>query len=655
MLFFKNLRLLLLVLLLQCLCGLAVAAPNPKPSAAPAKTYTTVIPFDYDPVLMPYIVVQASINGQPPLPFIVDTGAAHHYLDIEPWAAKTLGLPALRLSKSQFVKGQGQKTVTCTLVKSLKVVGLGQNNDFTINFNNEFYDTKAGQQSDTPFQIVSILSWFSNSFRGAQPAGIISLDTIQLPKMKWQIDFQHKNLILIQQKKAWMPSPGSVAVPLRQDASSGLYYITAALAPNISLDFAIDTGSPTTNVQNLDALPLPNAQWAQGIYPAPDRYHWYDTVLLPHLQLAGLAEPNVPLYTTSAANATGSANLIGLNFLSRFLVTFDPTANKMYLARRTDYMQQIVPRGQVEVRLEKRGAQYDAAWVNPSSPAVLAGLHTGDQIERVDGKSLQAVPQYAAQNLLDGFEGTTARLTLLTTTGKESEISFTRSKWFSRRRHALIGVSLDWFQGNLLVSGVTPGSPLDHFLKWNNDLYSINGEPVAKMTMDEAFQKLDRPDLVLQVWSYEDKTWQEVHIAALPAQTQVIAGPVPAVNRYAFDSKTGWTLVSKQVLGLSLEWVDGHLMVASATLGSSLAPFLKWNDEITAINAQPVGAMTMTQAFHQMQRPDLDLQVWRGSGKSWQELHIAPLSAQTQVIAGPVPAVSTYVFDAKTGWTVVPN
>ncbi len=82
-------------------------------------------------------------------------------------------------------------------------------------------------------------------------------------------------------------------------------------------------------------------------------------------------------------------------------------------------------------------------------------------------------------------------------------------------------------------------------LKFDDDIYFINGEPVAKMTLDEALNKLNRPDLDLQIWRSLDKSWQELHIAPLPAQTQVIADPVPAVNQYTFEAKTGWTIVPK--------------------------------------------------------------------------------------------------------------
>lgn len=53
-------------------CGFAPAAPAPKLSDAllnhksSEQPHIARIPFDYDPILMPYIVVQASINGQPP-------------------------------------------------------------------------------------------------------------------------------------------------------------------------------------------------------------------------------------------------------------------------------------------------------------------------------------------------------------------------------------------------------------------------------------------------------------------------------------------------------------------------------------------------------------------------------------------------------------
>lgn len=500
-----------------------------------------MIPFDYDRILMPYIVVQVSIDGQPPLPFVVDTGASGYYLVVEPWAAKKLGLPSLALSKSQFVKGQGQKTVICTLIKTVKIVGVGKDNDLDANFNNDFFTTKGGSQKDTPFQIVSILSPLGDVYRGPQPAGIIPLDLLRLPKMVWQIDFQRNLLIFIQNEKGWNPTSGSFVLPLHRNSFSGLYDLSAAPAMGSTLDFALDTGSPITRVHDMAALPLPNAQSAKDMWVYEDRQRTYDTVLLPQLHLGDLVEPDVTLQETPDVTMTGSANMLGLDFLSRFLVTFDLAKNKMYLERRSDYAQWIVPPGQSGVRLEKCAGQYVAAWVEPGSLVDTAGLRTGDQIKWVDGQPLGSLPLLAAQDLLNGFEGTTAKLEVRTVAGKEVALSFTRSKKFLGRRHALLAVSLDWVQGNLMVSGVMAGSPLEHALKWGDEFYFINDQPVAKMTMDEAFRQLERADLALRVWRSSDKTWQELHPAPLPTQTQVLVGPLPAVKRYSFDSRTGWT------------------------------------------------------------------------------------------------------------------
>lgn len=216
---------------------------------------------------------------------------------------------------------------------------------------------------------------------------------------------------------------------------------------------------------------------------------------------------------------------------------------KMYLERRSDYAQQIAPEGKSGVRLEKRLAQSIVAWVEPGSPAEQAGVHAGDQVKDVDGQPIAGLPLPTAQDWLDGLQGTATKLDLQTVAGKNITVSFARSKKFVGRRHALLGVSLDWVQGHLMVSGVTAGSLLEHTLKWDDEIYFINAQPVAKMTMDEAFQQLERPDLALQVWRSSDKTWPELHLAPLPTQTQVLVGPPPAGKRYFFYSNAGWTVV----------------------------------------------------------------------------------------------------------------
>jgi len=516
---------------------------RPDNQAAPSKhserSEITSIPFEYDRLLMPYIVVQASINGQPPLPFVVDTGAADYFLAVEPWAAKKIGLPSLWPSGSQFVNGQGQKAVTCTLVKTVNVMGGGKNDALDFAFDNKFFTTEAGRRKDTPFQIVSFYDAFRDSYRGPPPAGIIPLDTLRLPGLVWRIDFQRKRLIFI--KGGWKPPAGASVVPLRHVGSSALLHLSAGLVRGNPIDFELDTGCSDTRMHDMAARTLPGGQSTQDLFAPQNRERFYDTALLPELHLGTLVEPNVTIHETESALSLVSDNLLGLDFLSRFLVTLDLAENKMYLERRPDYARQIVPPGRAGVRLEKRAEQSVAAWVEPDSPAFRAGLRVGNRVEQVDGQPLEALPLWGAQNLLDGFEGTSATLIVRAAAGKEVTLSFTRSKKFLGRRHALLGVSLDWVQGNLMVSGVTPGSPLEHILKWGDDIYSIGDRQVAKMTMDEAFQQLERPDVSLQVWRDMDKTWQELHIAPLPAQTQVLAGPLPAANRYSFNAQTGWT------------------------------------------------------------------------------------------------------------------
>ncbi len=534
---------LTVVLVLAALNGVQAASPaKPPVSKTAAVLDTTTIPFEYDPILMPYIVVQASINGKPPLPFVVDTGTFNMLLAVEPWAAKKLNLPLVSTRKNQTILGQGgTHTIASALVQSLKVAGrdksdAGMHYDFRFN-------GKAEALTTTPFEIVDVLSNLGKVYHVPRLAGIIPCDLLHLfnAACVMQIDFQHKNLVFQRKTAAWKPAAASFAIPLRYDA--GKYLLSAVSQGGKPLDFLLDTGNPSTSMQRMAAGPFPNGQSTQIINASSGRKKSYDALLLPQIQMSGLVEPDVPLYETDPGNATSSPNIIGNDFLSRFLITLDFAGNTMYLQRRSDYAPQIVPPGRANVRLEMWGKQHIVAWVKPGSPADLAGVRVADQITAVDGQTLPGVPWYAAQSLLDGREGTAAKLTVLRAGGTETNLSFTRSKKFSGRRHALLGVSLEWVQGNLMVGGTTPGSPLDQTLKFNDDIYYINGLPVAKMTMDEAFDQLERPDLVLQAWRDPTKAWQELHLAPLPLETQVLKGPAPAGNQYRYYERAGWTVI----------------------------------------------------------------------------------------------------------------
>lgn len=99
----------------------------------PAQTRLVELPFKYDPSVLPCLLVQVSINGQPPLPFEVDTGTTGVLLTVEPWAAKKLGLPFLVTNKDTYLPGQpGQKTVTSTVLKTVEILGVKKSDHFKL-------------------------------------------------------------------------------------------------------------------------------------------------------------------------------------------------------------------------------------------------------------------------------------------------------------------------------------------------------------------------------------------------------------------------------------------------------------------------------------------------------------------------------------------
>ena len=152
------------------------------------ETQSRVIPFLYDPIDDPFPVIQVSVNGKPPLPFVVDTGTAAGLL-LDPWAAEALGLKTSPLTQ----KGDGYLYRTAP-VEGLVFQGRDRKNDVSFKFN-----------PDSTQSAVVDLSFFTGLFPEPRIAGIVGRAALE--SVTTRFDFAAKTLTVF----AYLAPPAASA------------------------------------------------------------------------------------------------------------------------------------------------------------------------------------------------------------------------------------------------------------------------------------------------------------------------------------------------------------------------------------------------------------------------------------------------------------
>ncbi|RAN82793.1 signaling protein [Bacillus sp. SRB_336] len=320
------------------------------------------------------LLVEASINGSEPLPFILDTGG-HAILTED--AAKRLGLASQGKGVSTG-SGPGSMSMAYTRVARLT---LGK--------------------ADIGGQTFLVMPYgYAFAERGEQPpiAGILGLEIFE----RFAVTFDYDRAQLVLQPFDHGTPPTELkgnSVPLRFTFDMPL--VDASVDGKRGV-FGIDTG----NAGHLLLFP----QWAEreGVlahyakgYPQPTG--GVGGTFLSHIahvrsmQLGDTAigSPLAQL-TRADAGATGNpteAGNIGQDVLSRFNVHFDYRRQSMTLLPRSH----PAPRrfATAGLRAAKpdagRSDRFTVSWVVPGGPAAEAGLRKGDEIVAVDGKPVRTI------------------------------------------------------------------------------------------------------------------------------------------------------------------------------------------------------------------------------------------------------------------------
>jgi hypothetical protein len=321
-----------------------------------------------------FLLVEASIDGHAPMPFILDTGG-HAILTAD--AARKLGL-ATQGQGTSTGSGPGAMSLSYTKVAHL---GIGQ-----------------ADIRDLAFLVMPYPFEMCERGAGREPiAGILGLEVFE--RFAVTFDYDHHRLELEPYDHGDAPAavPGNV-LPLTFTFDMPL--IDAELDGHAGV-FGIDTGNAGST------LLFP--QWAArsglaGRYangaPMPTggvggRY----TAHLAHarsLNLGGAPVGEVVAMLTQAdAGATGNpseAGNIGQDVLSRFNLHFDYRRAQLVLLPRAQAAgREYAMAGFLASKSASRPDRYRVGWVLPGGPAAEAGLKQGEEIVEVNGKPASAL------------------------------------------------------------------------------------------------------------------------------------------------------------------------------------------------------------------------------------------------------------------------
>lgn len=450
------------------------------------------IPFQYDPVTCPFPVIQISIDGKPPLSFVVDTGTTYPVI-LAPWAIKTLGLTASERTQQQ----NGFKDAPVAIQSA---VFQGKSAADAVQFN------------ITEARAVD-LSFIPDGFRGLHIAGLVGLG--MLAPITTRFDFAAKTLTIYNYAHPPLRVPGAETLPLTA-SSAGLATVQAVLAPGVSDTLVFDTGNSSTQIHRAAA---------QKLHPSAVGYTfngriegWYENpaLRLPEMTLGALRVPNVLLGTTED-NTSAS---LGLDILAGYRLTLDGPHSELTLEPSTAGGRYTHGWSGIELRQD---AQKD--WLVKSlragSPALKAGLRVGDAVETISGLAADGLPDAQVRSLIRGLTGRAVSVTRRRN-GQVRTLSWVPLNDLTAPRTALYGLTMRRPNGGPWeVLNVLPGSSAAKAgLRAGDKITFLGGHSVAATSLDQEAHLVYQSPLPLVVTRAGRKAPLAVTLTAPPAQAQ---------------------------------------------------------------------------------------------------------------------------------------
>lgn len=350
---------------------------------------TTQLPFEMRDGM---IIVRASLNGNRPLLFALDSGGIS---TITPQTAKMLGIAS---AGNLPVFGVGEHFILAHMAR-ITSMSLGQ-----------------AQLSDQQFLVVSLPGMFTDRGRDEPLAGLLGYELFR--RFLITIDYQHRTLTLSLPSLAPAldsAGPASERLPLRFD---GRRPFVVASVDGVPGAFGVDTGDdgPLTLFAQFYSthqfpIELPGlASGETGVGGAiATLMTRVDTLALGHLTLSRpLTQLNfAPAGAFASRLAAGN---LGAQVLQNFIVTLDFPHRALYLQPSAQFGQAMAyNRSGLSLRVDGAGSPIIVA-VSAGSPAALSGLRAGDRLLQINHQPQRGLDVYSIASQFDQPAGTRLEL-----------------------------------------------------------------------------------------------------------------------------------------------------------------------------------------------------------------------------------------------------
>ncbi len=336
------------------------------------------------------LLVWASIDGRPAMPFILDTGG-HAILDTV--AAKALGLRAVGAGVSG---GAGAGTIALQYAR-IKSVRIGD-----------------AELLDQPFLVIPYPYDFYERGRKAPLAGILGLEWFE--RYAVRVDYARRSLTLTS-LPAFRYEGHGTSVPMRFQEDMPL---ARASAEGHDGSFGVDTGNAGVVVLYGDFLGRSGllAKHARGYTQLGKGTGGANSgriETLSRFAIGGHTLPDLGAYFTQMKSGSFSswteAGDLGLTVLSRFTPTFDYADQTLYLDPAAHPL--VIPPNRSGLTFEKnRPSAIDVLAVRPNSAASELGIIAGDQIVAVNGREARDLSRADFLDAVTAPAGTALQLTI---------------------------------------------------------------------------------------------------------------------------------------------------------------------------------------------------------------------------------------------------
>jgi Aspartyl protease/PDZ domain len=338
------------------------------------------------------LMVWASINGRPEMPFILDTGGHAILTDL---AAKSLGLTVAGAGKSGG-SGAGTISTAYTRVSSVRI--------------------GSAELLNQPFLVIPYPYSFYERGKRTPLAGILGLEVFE--RFAVRLDYGDRNVTLTP-FSTFRVSRGT-AVPIAFESDPDEPMVDAAADANEGL-FGVDTGNAGDLIlfgPFIERTGL-GARYAGGTLVIghgtggtnSGRLDTLRTFTIGGHALHGI-KADFTNMKTGAFSAWTQAGNVGFSVLSRFVPTFDYARQVLYLAP----AQRATPippnRSGLAFTKDEPGA-FDVILVKPGSAAATAGIVAGDRIVAIDGKSAADLSRADLVGIVTQSPGTVVTLRIL--------------------------------------------------------------------------------------------------------------------------------------------------------------------------------------------------------------------------------------------------